>query len=64
MKSRPPSPVFERMLKERERRGKLADTAENGAWNMGMTGADVFHWWMEDGTLPGQIMLEEYENHQ
>ena len=52
------------MLKERERRGKLADTAENGAWGMGMTGADVFHWWMEDGTLPGQMMLEEYENHQ
>lgn len=56
--------AFERMLKERKRRGKLADTAENGAWSIGMTGADVFHWWMEDGTLPGQMMLEEYENHQ
>lgn len=24
---------------------------------MGTTGNDVFHWWMEDGVLPGQIDL-------
>lgn len=24
---------------------------------MGTTGEDVFHWWMEDGVLPGQINL-------
>ena len=28
---------------------------------MGTTGKDVFYWWMEDGTLPGQIELEDYE---
>ena len=48
--------AFDRMLKERERRGKLT-----GSWNMGTTGRDVFHWWMEDGTLPGQIELEDYD---
>lgn len=42
--------VFDRMLKERERRGKM-----QGSWNMGTTGEDVFHWWMKDGVLPGQI---------
>jgi len=46
---------FERMLEERGRRGKL-----DGVWNMGTTGEDVFHWWMEDGVLPGQISLEQY----
>lgn len=34
-----------------------------GAW---ATGRDVFHWWMEDGVLPGQmefddLLLEEDE---
>lgn len=44
--------AFDRMLEERARRGKL-----NGTWRMGTTGEDVFHWWMEDGILPGQIDL-------
>lgn len=44
--------AFDRMLKERERRGKM-----QGSWNMWTTGEDVFHWWMEDGVLPGQINL-------
>ena len=48
--------AFDRMLEERARRGKLS-----GSWNMGTTGKDVFYWWMEDGTLPGQIELEDYE---
>jgi len=42
------------MLRERERRGKL-----QGSWSMGTTGEDVFHWWMEDGVLPGQIQLDD-----
>ena len=46
--------AFDRMLKERERRGKM-----QGSWNMGTTGEDVFHWWMEDGVLPGQIGMDE-----
>lgn len=46
--------AFDRMLKERERKGKM-----QGTWNMGTTGEDVFHWWMEDGVLPGQIGLND-----
>ena len=48
--------AFERMLRERERRGKM-----KGVWNMGRTGEDVFHWWMEDGVLPGQIGFDDLE---
>lgn len=47
--------AFDRMLIERQRRGKL-----NGIWRIGTTGRDVFHWWMQDGVLAGQISLEEY----
>lgn len=25
------------------------------------SGVDVFHWWMEDGILPGQNVLEGFE---
>lgn len=46
--------AFDRMLKERERKGKM-----QGTWNMWTTGEDVFHWWMEDGVLPGQIDLND-----
>lgn len=46
--------AFGRMLKERERRGKI-----QGSWDMGTTGEDIFHWWMEDGVLPGQINMED-----
>ena len=46
--------AFGRMLKERARRGKM-----QGRWNTGTTGEDVFHWWMEDGVLPGQIDMED-----
>lgn len=45
--------AFERMLEERERRGKM-----DGTWKIGTTGMDVFHWWMEDGVLPGQVEME------
>ncbi len=40
--------AFDRMLEERARR----DLSNNMSWK---TGVDVFHWWMEDGILPGQI---------
>ena len=46
----------EHMLAERKRRGKL-----EGSWSMGVTGRDVFHWWMEDGVLPGQYTLDDIE---
>ena len=45
--------AFDRMLDECRKRGKL-----DGAWRAGTTGLDVYHWWMEDGVLPGQIGLE------
>ena len=43
------------MLEERARRGKL-----DGSWRMGTDAMDVYHWWMEDGVLQGQEMLEEF----
>lgn len=43
-------------LEERKRRGKM-----QGTWRIGTTGRDIFHWWMEDGVLPGQIELEGLE---
>lgn len=49
--------TFDRMLEERKARGKTDDMR----W--GKTGEDVFHWWMEDGVLPGQVNIwEDYEN--
>lgn len=46
--------AFDRMLSERERRGKT-----DGSWSVGTTGRDIFHWWMEDGVLPGQMEMDE-----
>lgn len=46
--------AFDRMLDERKRRGKT-----DGTWRAGTTGRDVFHWWMEDGVLPGQVEFED-----
>lgn len=42
---------FDRMLAERRRRGKSSQ------WQ---TGLDVYHWWMEDGILSGQTVLEAF----
>lgn len=42
--------AFGRMLAERQKRGLPCD------WQ---TGVDVMHWWMEDGVLPGQMVLDE-----
>lgn len=49
--------AFDRMLKERIRRGKL-----DGTWRAGTTGKDIFHWWMEDGVIPGQFELDDMED--
>lgn len=46
--------AFDRMLEERWRRGKM-----DGTWRAGTTGIDIFHWWMEDGILSGQISFDE-----
>ena len=48
--------AFDKMLDERRRRGRM-----QGTWDMGTTGIDVFHWWMEDGVLPGQSVLKGFE---
>lgn len=45
--------AFARMLEERTKRGL------DGSWK---TGEDVFHAWMEDGVLPGQMVLEGMED--
>ena len=44
--------AFGRMLEERKRRGRTTKQS----WE---TGRDVFHWWIEDGVLPGQIELDD-----
>ena len=48
--------AFDRMLAKRKMLGKM----EGIKW--GSTGMDVFHWWMEDGVLPGQMVLEGMED--
>lgn len=48
--------AFDRMLEELARTGKMKDAWR---WNMETTGRDVFHWWMEDGVIPGQIEMED-----
>lgn len=48
--------AFDRMLEERAARGKV-----NRTWRAGTTGRDIFHWWMEDGVLPGQVGFEEMD---
>lgn len=44
--------AFDHMIDERIRRGKM-----DGSWRLVTNGMDVFHWWMEDGVLPGQMEL-------
>ena len=49
--------TFDRMLEARKARWKEYDAQ---SWT---TGEEVFHWWMEDGVLPGQANIwEDYEN--
>lgn len=43
--------AFDRMLKERKRRGKECK------WT---TGEEVFLWWMEDENIPGQMSIEDF----
>lgn len=44
--------AFDRMVAERIKRG-LEVTWRNGV--------EVYHWWMEDGVLPGQITMDDME---
>lgn len=46
--------AFDRMLDARSQAG-----LPNTNWSSGL---DVYHWWVEDGVLPGQVdLLEEYD---
>lgn len=47
--------AFEKMIEERVRRGKI-----DGTWKAGTTGEEIFHWWMEDGIIPGQLTFEAW----
>ena len=47
--------TFRKMLQERERRGLPTE------WR---TARDVFHWWMEDGVLPGQMGFDDLEDEE
>ena len=49
--------AFAKMLERRVERGRI-----DGTWRIGTTGVDVFRWWMEYDTLPGQINMEDYIN--
>ena len=46
--------AFERMLEVRKQRGITAY-----GWK---TGEEVYHWWIEDGVLPGQIGFDDLES--
>lgn len=48
--------AFDRMLEERRRCGKI-----DGSWRAGFTGQDIFHWWMKDGVLPGQMEFSDLD---
>lgn len=45
--------AFDKMLALRIEKGK-----DTYSWR---SGVDVFHWWMEDGVLPGQEVLDGFE---
>lgn len=47
--------AFDKMLEERNRRDKL-----DSSWRMGSTGKDVFNWWMEYDTIPGQMDIFDF----
>ena len=32
----------------------------DGSWRMGVTGRDVFNWWMEYDILPGQMDIFDF----
>lgn len=49
--------AFARMLEARKAEGKKAGRPD--VWESPI---DVYHWWMEDGVLPGQIEMEDILN--
>jgi phosphoadenosine phosphosulfate reductase len=49
--------AFERMLAEREKRGRL-----NVDSRMGTRAIDAFNWWMEYDVLPGQMTFDDFSD--
>jgi phosphoadenosine phosphosulfate reductase len=49
--------AFEKMIQEREKRGKI-----DGTWRIGTDPREIFHWWMQDGVMPGQFVMEEFDD--
>lgn len=43
--------AFEKMLQARKDEGKETDV-----WK---TGVDVFHWWIDDGVISGQLSMDD-----
>lgn len=41
--------AFDKMLEVRKQRGKATQHAN---------GLEVYHWWMQDGVLPGQLSFD------
>lgn len=41
--------AFDKMLEMRKQRGKATQHAN---------GLEVYHWWMQDGVLPGQLSFD------
>jgi phosphoadenosine phosphosulfate reductase len=49
--------AFERMLEVRKKKGLDSSTV----WANITTGEEMFHWWMEDDILPGQVSFDDIE---
>ena len=47
---------------DRETVGMLLETRKRELPCAWQNGEDVMHWWMEDGVLPGQMVLEGMED--
>lgn len=47
--------AFDRMLEKRALLGKI----DGAKW--GSSATEVFHWWLEDGVLPGQMIIDGME---
>ena len=49
---------FDRMVEARKQCVENGGKIFSDNWE---TGRDVFHWWIEDGVLPGQVSFDDIE---
>lgn len=47
--------AFDKMLEARREKG----LDNSSVWANITTGEEMFHWWMEDGVLPGQLSMDD-----